>query len=189
MEGDPAFRDTWSTPIQDWLKCNMYWIRSVDEVTRHEGYNNDMLYISDLISRQSDRFCGWDTWIEALQHLPDSGNTMESALTLALLLHTQYKPILLQPSLSHQTISSRPHRTPQAIGSSYTESHTLQTPLYSRPLSFPPQKPRMNPHTPHSNLSKCSNLVNTTCLLVSSISPARNTSSRIAYTCSPHHHY
>ena len=32
----------------------------------------------------------------------------------------------------------------------------------------------------HSSLSRCSNLVSTTCLLVSSISPARNTSSRIA---------
>lgn len=32
----------------------------------------------------------------------------------------------------------------------------------------------------HSSLSKCSNLVSTTCLLVSSTSPARNTSSRIA---------
>lgn len=32
----------------------------------------------------------------------------------------------------------------------------------------------------HSSLSKCSNLINTFSLLVSSISPARNTSSRIA---------
>lgn len=32
----------------------------------------------------------------------------------------------------------------------------------------------------YSSLSKCANLVSTTCLLVSSISPARNTSSRIA---------
>jgi hypothetical protein len=35
----------------------------------------------------------------------------------------------------------------------------------------------------HSSLSKCASLVRTTCLLVSSISPARKTSSRIAYTC------
>lgn len=35
-------------------------------------------------------------------------------------------------------------------------------------------------HSPYSNLSRCSNLVNTTCLLVSSISPAKNTSSSIA---------
>ena len=35
---------------------------------------------------------------------------------------------------------------------------------------------------PHSNLSKCSNRVKTTCLLVSWISPAKKTSSRIAYT-------
>lgn len=33
---------------------------------------------------------------------------------------------------------------------------------------------------PHSSLSKCSNLVKTTCLLVSWTSPARKTSSRIA---------
>lgn len=33
---------------------------------------------------------------------------------------------------------------------------------------------------PYSNLSRCASRVNTTCLLVSSISPARNTSSRIA---------
>jgi hypothetical protein len=32
----------------------------------------------------------------------------------------------------------------------------------------------------YSSLSRCSNLVNTTCLLVSSISPAKKTSSRIA---------
>ena len=32
----------------------------------------------------------------------------------------------------------------------------------------------------HSSLSKCSSLINTFSLLVSSISPARNTSSRIA---------
>lgn len=32
----------------------------------------------------------------------------------------------------------------------------------------------------YSSLSRCSNLVSTTCLLVSSISPAKNTSSRIA---------
>ncbi len=35
---------------------------------------------------------------------------------------------------------------------------------------------------PHSNLSRCSNRVRTTCLLVSSTSPARNTSSSMAYT-------
>lgn len=35
----------------------------------------------------------------------------------------------------------------------------------------------------YSSLSRCASLVNTTCLFVSSISPARNTSSRIAYTC------
>jgi len=35
----------------------------------------------------------------------------------------------------------------------------------------------------HSSLSKCSSLISTFSLLVSSISPARNTSSRIAYTC------
>lgn len=56
-------------------------------------------------------------------------------------------------------------------------------------LSASPQlrisDPRMNLPPTHSNLSKCSNLVNTTCLLVSSISPARKTSSRIAYTCPP----
>ena len=34
----------------------------------------------------------------------------------------------------------------------------------------------------YSSLSKCANLVKTTCLLVSSISPAKNTSSSIAYT-------
>jgi hypothetical protein len=34
----------------------------------------------------------------------------------------------------------------------------------------------------YSSLSKCASLVNTTCLFVSSISPAKNTSSRIAYT-------
>lgn len=36
----------------------------------------------------------------------------------------------------------------------------------------------------YSSLSRCSSLVKTTCLLVSSISPARKTSSRIAYTWS-----
>jgi hypothetical protein len=36
--------------------------------------------------------------------------------------------------------------------------------------------------TSYSSLSRCASLVNTTCLFVSSISPARNTSSRIAYT-------
>ena len=35
---------------------------------------------------------------------------------------------------------------------------------------------------PYSSLSKCASLVSTTCLFVSSISPAKNTSSRIAYT-------
>jgi hypothetical protein len=37
--------------------------------------------------------------------------------------------------------------------------------------------------TCYSSLSKCANRVSTTCLFVSSISPARNTSSKIAYTC------
>ena len=50
------------------------------------------------------------------------------------------------------------------------------------------QIPYMQPFTyhmnnNHSSLSRCSSLVKTTCLLVSSISPARKTSSRIAYTC------
>jgi hypothetical protein len=41
----------------------------------------------------------------------------------------------------------------------------------------------MNPFNPYSNLSKCSSRVKTTCLLVSSTSPARKTSSKMAYTC------
>ena len=45
----------------------------------------------------------------------------------------------------------------------------------------------MNPRPTHSNLSKCSNRFKTTCLLVSSISPARNTSSKIAYTYHSQH--
>jgi hypothetical protein len=46
--------------------------------------------------------------------------------------------------------------------------------------AYVPLVPRLSAY---SSLSKCSNRVRTTCLLVSSISPAKKTSSRIAYTC------
>jgi hypothetical protein len=45
-----------------------------------------------------------------------------------------------------------------------------------------------SPCMSYSSLSRCASLVNTTCLFVSSISPAKNTSSRIAYTCTRQPH-
>lgn len=81
-------------------------------------------------------------------------------------------PILV--SLGH--LKNHITKNPVTPVMTVTRGRSLMQIPYMQPFTY-----HMNNN--HSSLSRCSSLVKTTCLLVSSISPARKTSSRIAYTC------
>jgi len=92
-------------------------------------------------------------------------------------LHTAFDPHYMAVSdIATRLNNFSPY--PQNL-SSYGNLSYLPNPMLS--ISFLYRNHALT--TPsHSSLSRCSSLVSTTCLLVSSISPARNTSSNIAYT-------
>lgn len=98
-----------------------------------------------------------DNPLDALQSIPGRGRFWGTLLYVEVKTGGHIRHVAKSGLISNSRRPSRacnvPHHSPSDIG----------------PAPFP-----------YSSLSKCSNLVNTTCLLVSSISPARKTSSRMA---------